>query len=85
MKSQLLRKTHKSGLEVPTSVGHAKRIDKKDGNDLWMKALTEGVRTVEPAFKTLDEDATNPVQYNSPLPCSRGGSHTCITICHSVR
>ena len=41
---RLKKSTHKYGIEVPTSVKHARAIDKKNNNHLWMEALGNGKR-----------------------------------------
>ena len=36
--NRISRTTHKCGVELPTSVAHAKKLDEKNGNTLWMDA-----------------------------------------------
>ena len=45
---------NKYGIEIPTSVEHAKELDMKEGNDLWMKALAKEMFNVGVAFKILE-------------------------------
>ena len=33
------KKTQKYGIKIPTSVDHARELDRRNGNTLWMDAL----------------------------------------------
>jgi hypothetical protein len=39
VKAKVRKKTHKYGIEVPTSLVRAKELDRFNGNTLWMDAL----------------------------------------------
>ena len=47
--------THKYGVEVPTGTEHAKELDRRNGNIMWMDALTKEMYNVGVAFEVLDE------------------------------
>ena len=53
--------THKFGIKVPKTVEEALTLDKKNGNDLWWKAIQKGMSAVKVAFKILDKDDKPPV------------------------
>jgi hypothetical protein len=39
VKARVRKKTHKYGIEAPKIIGHAKELDRINGNTLWMDAL----------------------------------------------
>ena len=41
IKARLMVTTHKYGIEIPKSINHAKELDKKNGNTLWMDGLNK--------------------------------------------
>ena len=47
--------THKYGVEVPATVEEAHRLDQKNGNDLWRKAIAKEMKNNRVAFEVLDE------------------------------
>ena len=47
--------SHKYEIDIPTSIAHAKSIDLKNGNNLWMDAITEEMTNVGIAFTIIDE------------------------------
>ena len=51
------------GLEVPQTIEDAKRIDKENGNTLWMDAIAKEMKSVKVAFKVLDDDEKIPPGY----------------------
>ena len=53
--SRIRKCSHKYGIEIPTSIAHSKRIDLKNGNNLWMDAITKEMTNVGIAFTILDE------------------------------
>ena len=55
--------THKFGIEVPTSVDHAYRIDEANGDKLWTEAIEKEMKNVRIAFKTLGDDEEPPPGY----------------------
>ena len=42
------------GIEVPNTVKEALELDKKNGNDLWRKAIEKEMQNVKVAFKMTD-------------------------------
>ena len=60
VKSRMLKKTHKYGIEIPTSIEHAKRLDEANGNTLWMDALRKEMPNVGVAFEILEDGARAP-------------------------
>ena len=57
------RTTHKHGVELPTSVPHAKKLDKKNDNALWMDAINREMENLKVAFDVLEDGAKIPVGY----------------------
>ena len=53
--SRVRKATHKYGIEVPTSVTHALRIDAKNGNTFWRDAIDKEMTNVAVAFQILDD------------------------------
>lgn len=60
VKARLKKKTHKYGIEVPTSLEHAKQLDKENGNTFWMDALRKEMYEVGIAFEILEEGEKAP-------------------------
>ena len=58
------KKTHKFGVQIPTSVEEAKELDRQNGNNLWMEALSKEMYNVGVAFKILQEHESIPVGYS---------------------
>jgi hypothetical protein len=46
VKSRLRTRTHKFGIEVPSSVQAALDIDEQTGTDMWRKAIEKEIRNV---------------------------------------
>ena len=55
LKTRMRQTKHKYGIEIPTSVKHAKKLDWKNVNDFWMKALAKEMYSVGVAFEILAE------------------------------
>ena len=55
--------THKYGIEVPRSINHAKELDKKNGNTLWMDGLNKEMTNVSIAFDFQDHGVKPPPGY----------------------
>ena len=53
VQSRARKVTHKYGIELPTSVAHARELDAKNKNTLWQDALDKEVRNVGVAFEVL--------------------------------
>lgn len=64
VKSRMLRKTHKYGIEVPTSVEKAYDLDKTNGNTLWADALRMEMHNVGVAFEVLEDGEKAPKGWN---------------------
>ena len=60
VKSRVRKTTHKYGIEVPTSVEHAYRIDSENGNTFWRDAIKLEMTNIGIAFEVLEEGATAP-------------------------
>jgi len=52
--SRVRKTSHKYGIEVPTSIDHAKRIDESNGNRLWQDAIEKEMKNVAVAFEILE-------------------------------
>ena len=59
--SRIKRTTHKYGIEVPTSIEHAKKIDSINGNRYWQNAIDKEMSNVKVAFEILGEGEKAPV------------------------
>ena len=57
------KQTHKYGIEIPTSVAHAKEIDTKNDNTFWQDAIETEMYNVAVAFKILENDEPMLVSY----------------------
>ena len=64
VKSRVRKATHKYGVEVPRSVKHAYVIDKRNGNNLWTKAIEKEMSNVGIAFEILDEGSQAPIGWS---------------------
>ena len=60
VKASMKKRTHKYGIEIPTSVEHAKELDRTNGNTFWMDALNKEMYNVGVAFEVLDEGQQAP-------------------------
>ena len=63
VKSRYHKRTHKFGIEVPTTVARALEIDTENGNTLWTDAIAKEMTNVSVAFQVLEDDAKVPVGY----------------------
>ena len=62
--SHKLRKvTHKYGIEIPTTIEDAMRIDAENGNDHWSKAVSKEMGNVKVAFHILSDNDSIPDGY----------------------
>jgi hypothetical protein len=62
-KMSYLKKNLKFGIEVPTLVDHALKIDKQNGNTLWADAIGKEMKDVRIAFKCLNPGERAPLDY----------------------
>jgi len=60
---RVTKKGFQFGIEVPTSVADAVRIDRKNGNTLWQDAIKTEMDTVSVAFRILEPDEEIPPGY----------------------
>ena len=56
VKLRVRKATHKFGIEIPTSTEHCKRLDKENGNTLWMDSVIKQMTDVGVAFDILEDD-----------------------------
>ena len=64
VKARVRKTTHKYGIEIPTSVEHAKRLDSQNGNNLWMKALSKEMSNIGVAVEVLVYGVLAPPGYS---------------------
>ena len=60
IKSHLRKKTHKYGIEIPTSIAHAKQIYTRNGNTFWRDAIDLQMHDEMIAFQVLDNGERAP-------------------------
>ena len=61
MRSRVLKKSHKYGIEVPNTIKDALRIDQENGTTFWRDAVQKEMRNVLVAFRILEEDERLPI------------------------
>ena len=61
VKVRARKTTHKYGIEIPTSVGHAEKLDAENGNHFWRDALNKEMHNVGIAFQILETGERPPV------------------------
>ena len=54
------KRTHMFGFEIPKTVADARRIDRENGNTLWIDAIRKEMGDVGVAFDILDDDQSVP-------------------------
>ena len=64
VKSRLRKTTHKFGIEIPTSIKDAERIDLENGNNFWRNAISLEMHNVGVVFELLKEDQKAPHGWN---------------------
>jgi hypothetical protein len=60
VKARFQNKTHKFGIELPTSINHARELDRVNRNNLWMDALQKEMFNIGIAFEALEDGASAP-------------------------
>jgi len=60
VKRRVRQTKQKYGIELPTSIKHAKDLDKKNGNTLWVDALDKEMFNNGVAFEILEEGIKAP-------------------------
>ena len=58
--SRVRKSSHKYSIEIPTSVEHAKRFDKKNGSRFWKDDIDLDMSNVGIEFKILDQGEIPP-------------------------
>jgi hypothetical protein len=58
------KKTHKFGIELPTSINHVRELDRVNENNLWMEALQKEMFNMGIAFEVLEDRASAPKGWN---------------------
>ena len=64
IKSRVRKTTHKFGIEIPTSVEDAERIDAANYNSFWRDAISLEMHNVGVAFEVLDGGRKAPPGWN---------------------
>ena len=64
VKARIRKTTHKYGIEIPTSLPHAYKIDAENRNTLWRDAIRKEITNIGIAFEILEEDMKTPVGWN---------------------
>jgi hypothetical protein len=70
LKARVRKKTHKYGIEVPTSLVLAKELERINGNTLWTDALKLEMHNVEFAFEVLEDGK------HAPQGWTKASGHT---------
>ncbi len=66
--TRYLKRTHKFGIEVPTTVKEALALDRKNGNTFWADAIAKEMREVRIAFNILPDGSSAPIG-SQKIPC----------------
>ena len=61
--SRIKKTSHKYGCEIPHTIKHAYIIDRKNGNNLWRKAIDKEMQNLKVAFDILPEGSMPPVGF----------------------
>jgi hypothetical protein len=64
VKARIRKTTHKYGIEIPTSVEHAYKLDERNGNTFWRDALAKEMTEVGVAFEVLEDGQPAPVGWH---------------------
>ena len=64
IKCRARKTTHKYGIELATSVDHARDIDRKNKDTLWMDALAKEMRNVGVAFEVIPNGKQRPAGWS---------------------
>ena len=62
VKAHLRKTSHKYGIEIPSSVAHASRVDAKNGNTFWRDAIALEMQNNGVAFDILDSGESAPIE-----------------------
>ena len=58
--TRLRKITHKYGIEIPSSIDQAQKIDSGNGDSLWNQAITKEMTNVKVAFEILKKNEAIP-------------------------
>ena len=61
---RMCRTTHKHGVEMPTSVAHAKKLDDVIGNTLWVCSINKEMESLKVAFDIIEDGSKIQVGHN---------------------
>jgi hypothetical protein len=64
VKARLRKTAHKYGIEIPSSVAHASRVDAKNGNTFWRDAIALEMRNNGVAVDILDSGERAPIGWS---------------------
>eukprot|EP00957_Ditylum_brightwellii_P132163 10077067-Ditylum_brightwellii.AAC.1 len=67
VKSRYWKTTHKFGIELPHSVAEALKLDGKNGNDFWRRAIEKEMKKATPAFEKEEELSPDDVRNGKGL------------------
>ena len=56
-----MKKTHKFGIEVPSTVAEALELDKKNGDTHWTDVISSELNNVEVAFDVFPDVQNAPI------------------------
>ena len=68
MSQRVRQSNRKYGIEIPSSVTEAHRLDKKKGNTFWRDSITKEMANVAVAFRILDQ-GERPSPMHTFIPC----------------
>ena len=60
IKSRIRKTNRKYGVEIPTSIEHAKVLDSKNGKKMWMDALAKEMVNIGVTFEVLPDGKSAP-------------------------
>ena len=56
--SRARKTTHKYGIEMPTTIDHAKRLDTKNMNTFWIDDIKKAIHDVGITFEILEDNGS---------------------------
>ena len=65
--TRYLKKSHKFGIELPKTVEEACAIDAKNGNTLWVDAISKEMENVRVVFEVLSNGKSVPIGHQFVL------------------
>ena len=67
LKTQMQQTKHKYGIEIPTSIEHAKELNQKDGSDFWMKVLAQEMYNIGVEIEILAKGQPAPIGWHKVM------------------